>query len=80
MSTWYVILVPVVKMHSVSSVPGGMAELVDAADLKSVEGNTSWEFKSPYPHFTLSLLVFDFTSTQSIRLHFNGFYSNKSIR
>ena len=27
-----------------------MAELVDAADLKSVEGNTSWEFKSPYPH------------------------------
>ena len=28
-----------------------MAELVDAADLKSVEGNSSWEFKSPYPHF-----------------------------
>ena len=34
-----------------------MAELVDAADLKSVEGNTSWEFKSPYPHTAL-LLVF----------------------
>ena len=34
------ILVSVEKIFS-ASIPGGMAELVDAADLKSVEGNTS---------------------------------------
>ena len=42
------------------SIPGGMAELVDAADLKSVEGNSSWEFKSPYPHYFALIAICDF--------------------
>ena len=49
-SILYDILVFVGKVISTASIPGGMAELVDAADLKSVDFNRSWEFKSPYPH------------------------------
>ena len=57
------ILVSVEKIFS-ASIPGGMAELVDAADLKSVEGNTSWEFKSPYPHWSQLKLQEQFVARQ----------------
>ena len=48
MSILYDILVSVEKIQH--PYQGGMAELVDAADLKSVDRKRSWEFKSPYPH------------------------------
>lgn|GEM_PF-4028427 len=68
MSVRYDILVSVEKIFLSTPILGGMAELVDAADLKSVEGNTSWEFKSPYPHSMRSRVVADicdFTVTLS---------------
>ena len=60
------ILVSVAKIST--SIPGGMAELVDAADLKSVEGNTSWEFKSPYPHDLQSLVISNFHPHEALCL------------
>ena len=41
MSILYDILVSVEKTFSANPYQGGVAELVDAADLKSVEGKTS---------------------------------------
>lgn len=52
----YDILVFVEKAFSAISIPGGMAESVDATDLKSVDRKRSWEFNSPYPHFTKTCL------------------------